>query len=176
MLARPNYIWQMERGKFYQATSVPSEWQEGNVQAKVTDVEFASAKDTKASGLDSPEKRAYLAQLDLYDFQAKYYTSIMDERVPGVEFKLRNRGDRTLNEVEVTVCFRDAAGKVISEEDYYPVLVSESSFAMEHSKPLKPNYIWQMERGKFYQAKNVPDEWLEGSAVAEITGIEFAPH
>ncbi|MBM4031799.1 MAG: hypothetical protein FJ291_08455 [Planctomycetes bacterium] len=95
--------------------------------------------------------------------------------MPGVEFKLRNRGNRTLKHVEVTVYFMDAAGKVISEEDYHPVLVSESSFVMERGKPLKPNYIWQMERGKFYQAKNVPDEWSEGSAVAEITDIEIVP-
>ena len=72
--------------------------------------------------------------------------------------------------VTITNCY--AAGNVIAEEDYHPVLVSEYSFG--DSKPLKPNYIWQMERGKFYQAENVPTEWQEGNATAKITDIEFA--
>ena len=37
-----NYIWQMERGKFYKADSAPSEWKEGSASAKITDIEFAS--------------------------------------------------------------------------------------------------------------------------------------
>ena len=173
-LLKPNYIWQMERDKFYQAKTVPSEWQEGNVQAKVTEIEFTSRKNDQSGGLDSPEKQAYMGYLDLYDFQAKFYTSIMEERVPGVEFKLRNRGDRTLKMVEATVYFKDVQGKVISEQVYHPVLVSSSFFSIEPGNPLKPKYIWQIERGKFYQAKNVPSEWQEGSAVAKITDIEFA--
>ena len=31
----------MERGKFYQAKSVPDDWKAGKVKAKITDVEFA---------------------------------------------------------------------------------------------------------------------------------------
>ena len=123
-------------------------------------------------GLDSPEKQAYLAHLGLYEFQSRYYTTVLDERVPGVEFKLKNRGNRTLKSVEVTVFFKDGSGRVISEEDYHPVLVSDSSFTP--GKPLKPGYIWHMERGKFYQAPLVPDEWQEGSAEAKITALEFA--
>jgi len=169
---KPGYVWQIERGKFYQAKDVPTEWQEGNVQAMVTEVDFATPKDLNIGGLDSPEKQTYLGELDLYDFQSQYYTTVLDERVPGVEFKLKNRGNRTLRSVEVTVFFKDGSGRVISEEDYHPVLVSDSSFTP--GKPLKPGYVWQMERGKFYQAPLVPDEWQEGSAEAKITDLEFA--
>jgi DNA-directed RNA polymerase subunit RPC12/RpoP len=169
---KPGYVWQIERGKFYQAKDIPTEWEEGNVQARVTEVDFATPKDVKMEGLDSPEKQAYLAHLDLYDFQSRYYTTVLDERVPGVEFKLKNRGSRTLRSVEVTVFFKDGSGRVISEEDYHPVLMSDSSFTP--GKPLKPGYIWQMERGKFYQAPLVPDEWQQGSAEAKITALEFA--
>jgi len=170
---KPGYIWQMERGKFYQAKNVPSEWQEGNVEASVTNIEFAGpGEGGETAGLESPEEQAYLEKLKLYDFQAKYYTTALDERVPGVEFKLKNSGERTLDLVEVTVYFMDRDGRVISEEDYHPVLVSEMSF--EPSKPLKPGYIWQLERGKFYQAPHVPSEWQEGNAVAKITDLEFA--
>jgi len=117
------------------------------------------------------EKQSYISKVKLYSFEAKYYSTYLDGRVPGVEFKLKNEGDRTLTEVEVTVYFKDASGNVIAEEDYHPVLVSEYSFT--NGKPLKPNYIWQLEAGKFYQAKSVPSEWQEGNAVAKITNIEF---
>jgi hypothetical protein len=96
----------------------------------------------------------------------------LDERVPGVEFKLKNSGNRTLDLGEVTVYFSDHNGRAISEEDYHPVLVSEMSF--EPSKPLKPGYIWQMETGKFYQAPHGPTEWQEANAVAKITDLAFA--
>ena len=124
------------------------------------------------SGQASREKEEYVRLVDLYSFQAKYYTTFLDERVPGVEFKLRNRGERTLKLVEVTVYFKDARGQVISEENYHPVLVS--SFSLDSSsKPLKPGYVWQMESDKFYPAKNVPTEWQEGNALAKITDLEF---
>lgn len=96
----------------------------------------------------------------------------LDGRVPGVLFKIRNNGDRSLDRVEATIYFKDAAGRVIAEEDYHPVLVSEYSFSGDN-KPLKPDYIWQMEKGKFYSAKKVPDEWEEGSIDASITDIKF---
>jgi hypothetical protein len=38
---KPGYVWQMESGKFYSAKSVPSEWQEGSVEAKITDIQFS---------------------------------------------------------------------------------------------------------------------------------------
>lgn len=115
----------------------------------------------------------YIAQhVELYDVSAKYMNAALDGRVPGVLFKIRNNGDRSLDRVEVTIYFKDAAGRVIAEEDYHPVLVSEYSFS-GNNKPLKPGYIWQMEKGKFYSAKKVPDEWEEGSIDAAITEVRF---
>jgi hypothetical protein len=119
------------------------------------------------------EKSAYInTYLDLYDIQVKYHDSELHGRVPGILFKLKNRGDRQLDKVEVTVYFKDSNGKVISEEDYTPILVSEFSF--NDDKPLKPGYIWQMESGKYYMAKSVPEEWVEGSVEMKITDIRFS--
>jgi len=111
------------------------------------------------------EKQAYLQKVELYDVIAKYYTTYFDERTPGVEFKIRNKGNRVLTKVKVTIYFKDASGVVIAEEDFYPV--------SEYRKPLKPSYIWQMERGKFYKAESVPDEWEEGNFVVRISDIEL---
>jgi len=140
------------------------------------DSEMVSAKknleDTKKEIITFKEKRTYLKSVVLYDFKAKYYKTYSEKTVPGIEFKLTNKGNRTLNEVEVTVYFKDASGTIIAEEDYHPVLVTKYSFG-GNNKPLKPNYIWQMERGKFYKADSVPTEWKEGAATAKITNIEF---
>ena len=116
-------------------------------------------------------KSQYIPQINLYDFNAKYYETYLDGKIPGVTFKLKNESDKILKEVEVTVYFKDLSNNVIAEENYYPVLFNTSSF--NDGKPLKQNYVWQMEQGKFYSAKSVPSEWQEGNAIAEITNIEF---
>jgi len=38
---KKNYIWQMEEGNFYKADGVPTEWREGAVDAKITNLKFA---------------------------------------------------------------------------------------------------------------------------------------
>lgn len=141
------------------------------LNSELVDAKAARAE-TKREIEEFAEKEEYIGKVVLYDLEAGYYETYLDKRVPGVKFKLKNTGDRALNEVEVTVYFKAADGSIISEANYYPVLVSKSS--LRGNKPLKPNYIWQMERGKFYKADSVPSEWKEGFASAKITDIEFA--
>ncbi|MBA37485.1 MAG: hypothetical protein CMN61_03345 [Sphingobium sp.] len=122
----------------------------------------------------SREQAEYIAKyLKVYDLRARYFDSMLDGRVPGVEFKIKNNGNRTLNKVTVRVVFQDKEGRPIAEEEYYPVLVTSSGFGDDNT-PLRPNYIWQQESGKFYSAKKVPNEWEPGRATATITEIEFA--
>lgn len=146
------------------------------VQILELDSEMVDAKEglkeTKKEIKSFEEKQAYIKNVVLYDLKARYYKTYLEEKVPGVEFKLKNKGDRTLKEVEVTVYFKDVNGTIIAEEDYHPVFVTEYSFSGDN-KPLKPNYVWQMQRGKFYKADSVPSEWKEGAVSAKITNIEF---
>lgn len=136
-------------------------------------VEAKSALDKTQNEINAfAAKNAYIENVELYDFKAAYHDTYLDERIPGVDFKIKNKGDRDLKKIEVTVYFKDKDGNTISEETYYPVLVTELSFGSDN-KPLKAGYIWQQERGKFYKAANVPDEWKVGSASAKITDIEF---
>jgi hypothetical protein len=133
------------------------------------------AADVTSSQGPSAEEAAYIKQnLRLYDLRAKYYDSMLDGRVPGVDFKIQNNGNRTLNQVTVRVVFYDAKGNPISEEEYNPVIVSD--YSIGDNTPLRPHYIWQQESDKFYEAKNVPSEWAEGKATATITNIEFGPN
>jgi hypothetical protein len=134
----------------------------------------ADAARSATSEGPTAEEAAYVKDnLRLYDLHAKYFDSMLDGRVPGVDFKIQNNGNRTLNKVTVRVVFYDAGGNAISEEEYTPVLVSE--YSIGDNTPLRPHYIWQQESDKFYEAKNVPSEWAEGKASATVTEIEFAP-
>lgn len=120
------------------------------------------------------EEAAYIRDhLKVYSLDARYFDSLLDGRVPGVDFKIKNDGNRTLNEVKVKVVFYDDQDKPIGEEEYYPVLVTSSGIG--DNTPLRPNYIWQQESGQFYSAKSVPSEWKTGKVSASITDIEFAP-
>lgn len=134
---------------------------------------FSSEGNDAKAEAKSADEAAYIAQhLNIYDLRAKYYDSLLDGRVPGVEFKVKNKGNRTLYRVTVRVVFQDKNGTAIAEEEYNPVWVTESGFS-DDNKPLRPNYIWQQESDKFYAAKKVPNEWVEGKATASIVAIEF---
>lgn len=117
-------------------------------------------------------KVAYIPKVKLYATTARMMETVFNRVVPGVTFKLKNTGNRSLKEVEVTFYFKNSLGRVIAEETYHPVLVSDYSF--RDNKPLKPGYIWQLESDQFLKASSVPDEWKEGSYSAKITNIEFA--
>jgi hypothetical protein len=148
---------------------------EGFVGPKLTDVPVVAqpqASEAKEDDALLKRKQDYIKNLEIYDFKAQYRDSLLDGRIPGVEFKIKNKGTETLDEVKVTVYFKDAKGNTIAEENYYPVLVSKFNITSDN-KPLKPNYIWQMERGKFYTAKSVPSEWKEGAAEIRITDLQF---
>jgi hypothetical protein len=116
------------------------------------------------------DQREYLPKIELYDFKAKYYDTYSDKKVPGVSFKLKNTGDRTVTRVKLIVYFSDKSGQVIYEEDYVPV--TSSRYALDN-KPLKPGYIWELGKNKFYKAEKVPSEWKEGAAEAKIVAIEL---
>jgi hypothetical protein len=120
------------------------------------------------------EQAAYIARsLKLYDLTAGYHDTYSGRKA-GVNFKIKNTGNRTLNQVTVRVEFFDAQGNAIAEEEYTPVIVSE--YNIGDNNPLRPNYIYQQEPDKFWVGENVPTEWAEGKAKATITQIEFAPN
>jgi len=134
----------------------------------------AAAPATQAAAPAMEEANYITQHLQVYSLEAKYFDAVLDGRVPGVTFKVKNNGGRTLNKVGVRVVFHDADGQPIAEETYFPVLVSAYSYGVANT-PLRPNYIAQQERGQFWSAKSVPSEWESGCATATTTEIEFAP-
>lgn len=84
----------------------------------------------------------------------------------GVFGEIKNLGDRTLKEVEITIYFLDKNDKSIFEKIHRPVLVTEFSFS--DNDPLKPNYS----RKFGYTTDDVPSEWAK-KVKAKVTNIEF---
>jgi hypothetical protein len=146
-------------------------------QALALNGELVSAKtavdSVKKEIQETEKKQSYLKNVTLYDLKSGYYKTYSDDRVPGVSFKLKNNGDRSLRKINVTVYFKDSNDTIIYEKEFSPVVDSPYSFG-ENRGPLKPNYIWSIGQDKFYKAEAVPTEWKEGSVSARITDIEFA--
>jgi subtilase family serine protease/DNA-directed RNA polymerase subunit RPC12/RpoP len=141
---------------------------------KSTAAENQLDKQTETSDqTEALEKKYIKEKLVLYDFKAKYFEGILTGRTPGVVFKIKNNGDKTITELEVTVYFKDKNDNVIAEENYHPITKGRISFSDDSNKPLKPGYIYQLPSDKFLQAKSVASEWKEGNAFAKITDVKF---
>lgn len=84
----------------------------------------------------------------------------------GIFGEIKNTGDKTLTEVEITIYFLDKNNKPIFEKTYLPVLVSD--FSIGNNKPLRPNYS-----EKFgYKPDDIPSDWAQ-KVRTKITNIEF---
>lgn len=129
----------------------------------------ANPEAPKTNHLSTIEDEYIQNFMEIKDFKAKYYDSFVDGRVPGVVFKIKNKGNKTLERVEVTVYFQDENNKNIAEEDYNPILKDD----WDYPEGLKPNYTFQLDKDRFYNAKSVPEEWKSGNATIKITNIEF---
>lgn len=168
-----------KRGSLFSAASNTTEIEEsirgrldGKTASQIIEEWKSKTTSTAKNGNNlSADALDYIRKnISLYEITSKYFTNYVDEKVPGVDFKIKNNGDKSLSKVKVTVFFKDASGKRICEESYFPV---NSNNSFRRTNPLKPGYIWSQYSGKFYTAKNVPDEWVEGSADFTISEIEF---
>jgi len=182
---KPNY-----GEKFgYGLDDAPSGWK-GKVRVQVTAVEFA---DDEMASLSPPEgghmvsrsggsetdvkskprasakgvatKRAYFSKVALMNVEVG--KSVLGET--GLFGEVKNGGNRTLKEVEITIYCLDKKGQAVFEKTYRPVYVSDSRFSLREHKPLKPNYT-----EKFgCKLDDAPSDW-SGRVRVTVTGIEFA--
>ena len=118
------------------------------------------------------EKMNYLDQVKVTEFVATRIDTYRDKDVPAVRISLKNVGDRTLNKVKAVVYFKDKNDETIFEKEYHPVLVSK--FSIGNNDPLKPGYVREMEKGKYYTLDSNLTEWEEGNASLKIVDIEFS--
>jgi hypothetical protein len=117
----------------------------------------------------SNEKKAYMANLELKNLtvgKGKKY--LFGSPNPGLFATLTNKGNKTLNEVEITVYFYNGKGAIVSEKKLYPVSVSKYRPGRDND-PLKS----QKAKKVGYLVKEfAPTSWA-GKVQMRVTGIIF---
>lgn len=114
----------------------------------------------------SPENEATKAYLDRVTVSGVHVArSVLDQT--GVFGEVKNTGDRTLKEVEITIYCLGRDGKPIFEKTYHPVLVTDMAFGDE-AKPLKPGYS----RTFGVKMDDAPSEWTKKVDV-KVTSVEL---
>jgi hypothetical protein len=111
----------------------------------------------------SPEEAAYLSKVLIRGVSVG--KSVLDET--GVFGEIKNAGERTLKEVEITIYCLGADGKPVFEKTYHPVMVSEFNFDASR-QPLKPGYSRQFG----VKMDDAPSDWNHKVDV-KVTHIEF---
>jgi len=107
------------------------------------------------------EKQAYIDKVKIINLEVA--KTVFDKW--GVFGEIKNTGNRTLTEVEITIYYLDGSGNTIYEDIFHPVRISRWS---SDNKPLKPNYS-----EKFgYGIDDVSSEWSK-KIEAYVTNIEF---
>lgn len=142
------------------------------ISSGVVAAEAGIAKTTEAMK-DFTEKMGYMDKVQITEFSTQRIDTYLKKGTPAVRIALKNTGDRSLDQVKVIVYFKNKDGNTIFEEDFYPVSVSKYSFG-GNNKPLKPGYVQEMEKDKYYTIESQLSEWAEGKATAKITDIKFS--
>jgi DUF2939 family protein len=114
-------------------------------------------------------KKAYMANLQLRNLtvgKGKRY--LFGSPNPGIFAVLKNKGNRTLNEVEITVYFYNGKGAIVSEKKLYPVTVSKYRPGRDND-PLEPQ---KAKKVSYLVKEFAPPSWA-GKVQMRVTDIIF---
>lgn len=132
----------------------------------------AGVADATAQMQDFAEKTEYIKHIEITEFVAKRIDTFLDKNVPAVRVSLKNNGNRSLDRVTVIVFFQNEQGNTIYEKEYSPVLVS--NYSLRGDTPLRPGYVKEMERDKYYTLDSNLSEWKEGEATVRVVDLVFS--
>jgi hypothetical protein len=120
------------------------------------------------------EGQEYLQNyVEITEFTTRRIDTYRRDNAPAIRVAARNNGDRTINELTVTVYLKDADGKRIHEEKIF--LATDNPYIYD-KPPLKPGYVFEMEADHYRIVKQPLNAWKTGSAEYEVTEIELAPN
>ncbi len=115
------------------------------------------------------EKKTYMENLELRNLtvgKGKKY--LFGSPNPGLFATLTNKGNRTLNEVEISVYFYNGKGAIVSEKKLYPVSVSKYRPGRDND-PLKPR---KAKKVGYLVKEFAPSSWA-GKVQMRVTDIKF---
>ena len=82
------------------------------------------------------------------------------------KIQVKNNGEKTVTEFEVTVYFQDEAGNDIAEDSFWI-----GSVYLNNS--LKPNYSWKQEDDRYYSFDNLTSNVNPARHKIQITDLKF---
>jgi len=125
-------------------------------------------KPVQVAKLDN-KKKAYMATLELKGLTVgKGKKFLFGSPNPGLFATLTNVGDKTLNEVEVTVFFYNGKGAIVSEKKLYPISVSKYRPGRDND-PLNPK---KAKKIGYLVKEFAPPSWA-GKVQMRVTNIVF---
>lgn len=82
------------------------------------------------------------------------------------KIQVKNKGEKTVKEFEITVYFQDENGNDIAEDSFYISDVTIGNL-------IKPNYSWKQDEDRYYTFDNLTSEVNPSRHTIKITDIEF---
>lgn len=110
--------------------------------------------------------------IKIYDEKAERIIEGSDGSLVGVNFKIRNLGDKDIAELKLNIYYLDSEGRAIYESFYEPLLDDMQS-TESLNKILKSGYIWESKKNYVVNENFVPSEWIDGNIKIDIEDIIF---
>lgn len=109
----------------------------------------------------SEEARAYVPNLALSDVKMKATENFMNQQVVEIEGKIANRGDRSVDSIDVYCIFRDVNGREIYRQRSRIVQTKGSPFKSGEIRPFRLAF------------DELPEGWNQGMPTLVIAQIAF---
>lgn len=111
--------------------------------------------------------------IKIFDLQSQIYNSLGDGNIPGCTFKIKNLGNKTITDLEVTAYYVGKNGKVIGQESYL-IIGSSNDITNPDYVTLKPDYTYMQDSQSFWSAKSVnASDWDVGNVKIKITTLQL---
>lgn len=132
-----------------------------------------SADENKDSKNQHDWKR-YVENIDIIELSSKRIDTFTHKGIPAIRVGLKNNGDKSITYLKATIFFKDKDGLAIYEKDITPINTEAISFERDTSKPLRPNYIYELPTDKYITIDAPLSQWDEGEIDFEIVEIKFS--
>lgn len=167
---KSGYSWKSKNDKYYDlnrsSKNILTSTDKENAQLKIRNLKFRNS----IYGPSEIEEQKYINEyLEIKSYEIKEYRDILGDVVPGIgNISLKNKGNRDISELTITVYFQDVDGKNIAEDVF--LIIGGIYF----TNTLKANYSWKLDDDIFYEFKNLTSEVNLNRHRVKITEIKFA--
>jgi len=124
-------------------------------------------------GTQGSNSSSYASKIQIVSVLAERGENALGQKGAVINLKVKNTGDKTIDDLVLTVFFLDTTGSAIYDDDF--AIASSNSTAQSTAtisnwdlRPIKPNYVRQRNG---VMSLNVPSEWKEGSVTVKVKSV-----